>query len=165
MSRIFGFIRAHPWASLFAVLGFMASASVAPLLQLRWNTSHPEGVEIQNVKLERLPDKGFLLTVRISAPAIPDCLRISQHILTRSLPGHEPDGNVPLFVPLGSALSGLGFTPDSLPSIGVVLKIHPFTAAGRWYYIDRSAYLCVEEPGLVGMKQVMSKPYPIDIPE
>ena len=157
--RIVGFIQNHPWATAFGIIGFIISGLISPLMQLQWNARHPENVEIKQVSVEELKDRGFLLTVKLHAPAVPDCLRVSQHLIYRELPGLPRE-----YMPLGSALNGMNFA-GSTEDIDIVLKIHPNTAFGwGWNYIDRSAYFCIEWPGLLMIKQIQSKAYPIDLP-
>lgn len=136
----------------------MLGASIVLVVQLYGAAISPHEIAVTGLQLTRLPDHGWLLRVHIETPAPGWCVRFSQHTIF-----HGPDDDRD-YVPLASGLAGMGFSPaDKNISANILLKIHPGTPPGLWYYQNRSAYICVTFPGIVRLAEIATHPEPVDL--
>jgi hypothetical protein len=136
----------------------MLGAGIVLVVQLYTSSITPQEISITGIQLTNLPDGGWLLRVHIETPKPGWCARISQHTIFR---GPDDDRD---YVPLASGLAGIGFNvAEKNVGANILLKIHPGTPKGLWYYQNRSAYICVAFPGIMRLREVASHPEPVEL--
>ena len=136
----------------------LLGAGLVLTVQLYTAAISPHEIAVTGLQITRLSDHGWLLRVHIETPPPGWCLRFSQHTIFRG-----PDDDRDYF-PLASGLAGMGFnTLGKTVAANILLKIHPGTPPGAWYYQNRSAYICIAFPGIVRLAEVATHPEPIDL--
>ena len=146
------------WIWWFALPLMALGAAIVLIAQLYTAPLTPQEISVTGIQLHVLPDHGWLLRVHIETPRPGWCVRISQHTIFR---GPDDDRE---YVPLASGLAGIGFNPaERNVAANILLKIHPGTPIGVWYYQNRSAYICVAFPGIVRLREVATHPEPLDL--
>ena len=145
----------HP--RLFALAVVVLSLSAILLsAAIDWydDSAVPTIITINDIQIQRATDGDYLLEVSSTGPASHDCVRVTQHVIYQ-----DKAGSVRRYVPLASALSGVGY--GSVPQFVAILRV-PSDLTGDWTYVNRSVYICVVW-GLVRMHESASSPYIISL--
>lgn len=142
------------------VIMFLTGAVCMSVIQYWWTGSKPLPVVVQSIKQSVQQNGNRILEVDARGPTTRDCLRVTQHVIYIFYIA-EDGVEKTSYVPLGVALSGMGF--GSRPDFKVTLEVPEHVAPGKWNYVNRSVYFCSIFPGFTKITQVVSANTPIDL--
>lgn len=142
----------------FALLFFLGVVFMT-MMQYWWINATPLPVIVKSITQSLESNGNRILEVESSGPASRDCLRLTQHVLYNL---YSFNGEVRVsYVPLGMAVSGLGF--GSKPDFKVTLEVPEHVRSGTWNYVNRSVYFCSIFPGFTKITQIVSENTPVDL--
>lgn len=149
---------------LCAVCAALLGVAVTFSCQAWWDSSPPTTVKVKEVQLHSIPGTTERwLDVYLLGPPAQHCGRLTQHLLYRDIPSVN-GSSIPTkdFVPLGSAMNGPSFSSTEQEFI-VTVRLPDGLQNGKWWYINRSLFVCRIWPGLIRMYPLESKPVEVSV--